>query len=147
MVREEITDAQWEQLRPLLPPQKPKTGRPNKDHRTILSGIVWILRTGAPWRDLPACFGPYKTVSSRFYRWRKAGIWQRILERLHHLRDQEGRLDWVEHFVAGTVVRAHQQAAGAKGGRGRRRWAAAVAASAPKSTCVSNGAASCSLCC
>jgi transposase len=48
MVCEEITDAQWEQLRPLLPPQKPKTGRPNNDHRTVLSGIVWILRTGAP---------------------------------------------------------------------------------------------------
>jgi transposase len=148
MVREEITDAQWERLQPLLPPQKPKTGRPNKDHRTVLSGIVWILRTGAPWRDLPACFGPYKTVSSRFYRWRKAGIWQRILERLHHLRDQQGQLDWVEHFVDGTVVRAHQHAAGAKGGtRRRRRWAAAAVASARKSTCASNGAASCSLCC
>jgi transposase len=147
MVRKEITDVQWEQLRPVLPPQKPKTGRPNNDHRIVLSGIVWILRTGAPWHDLPACFGSYKTVASRFYRWRKAGIWQRILKRLQQLRDQEGRLDWLEHFVDGTVVRAHQHAAGAKGGtRRRRRWAVAVAASAPKSTCASSAGASCSSC-
>jgi transposase len=145
MVRDEITDAQWEHLQPLLPPQKPKTGRPNKDHRTVLSGIVWILRTGAPWRDLPERFGSPKTVSSRFYRWRKAGIWQRILARLHQVRDREGRLDWVEHFVDGTVVRAHQHAAGAKGGTPRRRpWAAAVAASVQKSTCASSAGASCS---
>jgi transposase len=145
MVREEFTDAQWKQLRPLLPPQKPKTGRPNNDHRTVLSGIVWILRTGAPWRDLPECFGSYKTVSSRFYRWRRAGIWQRILQRLQQLRDQEGRLDWVEHFVDGTVVRAHQHAAGAKGGtRRRKRWAAVAVASVRKSMCASSVGASCS---
>jgi transposase len=84
----------------------------------VLSGLVWILRTGAPWQDLPECFGSYKTVSSRFDRWRKAGIWQRILKRLQQLRDQEGHLDWLEHFVAGPVVRAHQHAAGAKGGPG-----------------------------
>jgi transposase len=70
----------------LLPPQKPKTGRPNKDHRTVLSGIIRILRTGAPWRALPERFGSPKTVSSRFSR-------------------------WGEHVVDGTVVRAHQQAA------------------------------------
>jgi transposase len=145
MVREELTDAQWEQLRPLLPPQKPTTGRPNNDHRTVLSGIVWILRTGAPWHDLPACFGSYKTVSSRFYRWRKAGIWQRILKRLQQMRDQEGQLDWLEHFVDGTVVRAHQHAAGAKGGiQHKRPWDAVAAASVRKSTCVSSVGASCS---
>jgi transposase len=107
MGREELTDTQWERLRPLLPPQKPKTGRPNKDHRTVLSGIIWILRTGAPWRDLPERFGSPKTVASRFYRWRRAGTWQRILERLQQLRDLEGDLDWGEHVVDGTVVRAH----------------------------------------
>jgi transposase len=145
MVREELTDAQWEQLRPLLPPQKPQTGRPNNEHRTVLSGIVWILRTGAPWHELPERFGSYKTVSSRFYRWRKAGIWPRILQRLQRLRDQEGQLDWVEHFVDGTVVRAHQHAAGAKGGtQHRRRWDAVAAASVRKSTCASSEGASCS---
>ena len=100
----------------MLPPQKPKTGRPNKDHRTVLSGIIRILRTGAPWRALPERFGSPKTGSSRFSRWRRAGTRQRILERLQQLRDQEGDLDWGEHFVDGTVVRAHQQAAEAKGG-------------------------------
>lgn len=145
MARQEITDAQWEQLRPLLPPQKPHTGRPNNDHRAVLSGIVWILRTGAPWRDLPQRFGSYKTVSSRLYRWRKAGIWPRLLERLQQLADQDGQVDWSAHFVDGTVVRAHQHAAGAKGGTlPRRRWAAAGAASAPKSTCAWSAGANCS---
>src|SRR5205807_190161 len=114
MAREELSDRRWEQLRPLLPPQKPRTGRPNNDHRTVLSGMLWILRTGAPWRDLPPRFGAWATVASRFYRWRKAGIWQRLLERLQQQSDQAGVLDWSLHFVDGTVVRAHQHAAGAK---------------------------------
>ncbi len=114
MAREELSDRRWEQLRPLLPPQKPRTGRPNNDHRTVLSGMLWILRTGAPWRDLPPRFGAWATVASRFYSWRKAGIWPRILERLHQQGERAGRLDWSLHFVDGTVVRAHQHAAGAK---------------------------------
>lgn len=114
MIREELSDRRWEELRPLLPPQKPRTGRPNNDHRTVLSGMLWILRTGAPWRDLPARFGAWATVASRFYRWRKAGLWPRILERLQQHRDRAGRVDWSLHFVDGTVVRAHQHAAGAK---------------------------------
>ncbi len=59
-----LSDAQWEKLRPLLPPQKPRTGRPANDHRTVLEGILWVLRTGCPWRSLPACYGSWKTVSS-----------------------------------------------------------------------------------
>jgi len=114
MIQEELSERRWEELRPLLPPQKPWTGRPNNDHRTVLSGMLWILRTGAPWRDRPARFGAWATVASRFYRWRKAGLWQLILERLQQQRDQAGRVDWSLHFVDGTVVRAHQQAAGAK---------------------------------
>ena len=111
MAREELSDRRWEQLRPLLPPQKPRTGRPNNDHRTVLSGMLWILRTGAPWRDLPPRFGAWATVASRFYRWRKAGIWPRILERLQQQSDQAGVLDWSLHFVDGTVVRAPPLAA------------------------------------
>ena len=79
MHRGELTDTQWEQLQPLLPPQIPKTGRPAHGHRTILNGILWILRTGAPWRDLPERYGPWRTVASRFYRWRKAKIWEQLL--------------------------------------------------------------------
>ncbi len=121
MKEQELTDAQWEQIRPLLPAQKPHIGRANKDHRTVLSGIIWILRTGAPWKDLPERFGATKTVSSRFYRWQRAGIWTHVLERLQQLGDQDGRLDWADHFVDATVVRAHQRAAGAKKGLQRRK--------------------------
>src|SRR3982751_5458696 len=77
--RYELTDAQWARLEPLLPPEKPWTGRPNDDHRQILNGILWVLRTGAPWRDLPRRYGPVGTVSSRFHRWRASGVWERVL--------------------------------------------------------------------
>ena len=80
----ELTDARWARIAPLLPPQKPRTGRPAHDHRTLLAGMLWVARTGAAWRDLPAHFGPWETVHSRYHRWRKAGIWQQILETLHH---------------------------------------------------------------
>ena len=82
----------------------------------ILNGILWILRTGAPWRDLPDRYGPWQTVYSRFYRWRKAEVWDRILERLLQEADRDGLVDWDCHHVDGTVVRAHKHAAGAKGG-------------------------------
>ncbi len=143
MDRPELCDAQWEKLRPLLPPQKPRTGRPAKDHRTILNGILWVLRTGSPWRSLPDRYGSWKTVSSRFYRWQRDGVWDRVLAALQRQADQEGRLDWTLHFVDSTVVRAHQHAAGAKGGTQRpRRSGAAGAASARRSTCALSGAAS-----
>jgi transposase len=67
MKSSELNDAQWERLRPLLPPQKPRTGRPGKDHRTVINGILWVLRTGSPRRALPERYGSWKTVSSRFY--------------------------------------------------------------------------------
>ena len=143
-----LTDVQWERLRPLLPPQKPRTGRPAKDHRIVLEGILWVLRTGCPWRCLPARYGSWKTVSSRFYRWQKAGVWDRVLAGLQRQADMEGRLDWTLHLVDSTVVRAHQHAAGAKGGtRQPRRWDAAGAASARRSICGRSGAASRWWCC
>ncbi len=144
----ELTDAQWERLRPLLPSQKPCTGRPAKDHRTVICGILWVLRTGSPWRCLPASYGSWKTVSSRFYRWQKAGVWGRVLADLQRQADAEGRLDWTLHFVDSTVVRAHQHAAGAKGGtRQPRRWGAAAAGTARRSTSGPSGAASRWSCC
>lgn len=115
MNRHDLTDKQWERLQGLLPPQKPPTGRPNLDHRIVINGILWIARTGAPWRDLPAGYGIWSSVASRFYRWRKAGLWQRVLEALQEQDDAVGRIDWEVHFVDGTIVRAHQHAAGAKG--------------------------------
>lgn len=114
MGRGDLTNEQWERLKPLLPPQKPRTGRPANDHRTVMNGILWILRTGAPWRDLPERYGKWTTVYSRFQRWCKAGVWDRILGEVQALADQQGDLDWEIHFVDGTIVRAHQHAAGAK---------------------------------
>ena len=107
-------DVQWRRLEPLLPPEKPWTGRPNEDHRRILNGMLWVHRTGAPWRDLPVYYGPVGTVSSRFYRWRKAGIWDSILSALQAEADARGEVDWDLHFVDATVIRAHQHAAGAR---------------------------------
>ncbi|CAO3356428.1 Mobile element protein [Azospirillum melinis] len=73
-------------------------------------------RTGSPWRDLPGGFGPWQTVANRFCRWRKAGVWERVLELVQAEADEAGKLDWRLHQVDSTVVRAHQHAAGAKGG-------------------------------
>ena len=119
MHRGELSDIQWERLQPLLPPQKPKIGRPAHDHRTILNGILWMLRTGAPWRDLPERYGPWRTVASRFYRWRTARIWEHLLAAVQQQADAEGQLEWKVHYVDGTIVRAHQHAAGAKKGTPR----------------------------
>jgi transposase len=74
-----LSDAYWEQLSPLLPPQKPLTGRPATDHRLIVEGMLWVARTGSSWRELPEHFGPWTTVASRYQRWCKEGIWTRIL--------------------------------------------------------------------
>ena len=116
MNRGDLTTAQWERLQPLLPPQKPPIGRPAHDHRTILHGILWLLRPGAPWRDLPERYGPWRTVASRFYRWRRAGLFPRRLETVQQPAEAAGRLDWTLHWVDSTIIRAHQHAAGAKKG-------------------------------
>ena len=114
--RRDLTDAEWKRLEPLLPSQKGKRGRPRNNDRAVINGILWIARTGAPWRDLPERYGSWKTVSSRFYRWQKAGVWQRIWEGIQAEQDAYGEIDWEVHFVDGTVVRAHQHAGGAKKG-------------------------------
>ena len=141
--RHELTDEQFAKLAPLLPPERPATGRPNKDHRTVLNGILWRLATGCPWRDLPERYGPWRTVYSRFRRWQRAGIWDRVLASLQAAGDARGELDWSLHVLDGTVIRAHPQAAGApKKGAATRPSAAARAASPPSSTCGRSGAAS-----
>ncbi len=83
----------------------------------MLSAILWVLRTGAPWRDLPERFGPWSTAWTRFRRWTAAGVWPRVLRVLQREADRDGAVDWRTHFVDGTVVRAHQHAAGAVGGQ------------------------------
>src|SRR3954471_20756487 len=114
MRRGELSDEQWQRLEALLPGQKARTGRPNLGHRQVIKGILWVLRTGAPWRDMPERYGQWSTVASRFYRWREACIWDRIWSQLQSEADEQGQIDWEVHFLDGTVVRAHQHAAGAK---------------------------------
>jgi putative transposase of IS4/5 family DUF4096 len=74
------TSEHWEQVRPLLPPQQPQTGRPAIDYRLVVEGMLWVVRTGSSWRELPERFGPWSTVSSRYQRWCKEGLWARILQ-------------------------------------------------------------------
>jgi transposase len=114
MNRGDLTNTPWERLHPLLPPQKPKTGRPAVDHRRILNGMLWIRRTGAPWRDLPERYGPWRTVASRFYRWQHAGVWERLFSAVQAQADADGQINWDVQSVEGTLIRAHQHAAGAK---------------------------------
>ena len=140
--RHELTDAEWAKLAPLLPPQKAASGRPAEDHRRILNGILWKLRTGAPWRDLPERYGSWSTVHSRLRRWRLAGVWDRLLAAVQQQADAAGLLDWDVHFVDSTIIRAHQHAAGAKGDQSRDALGPARAASAPRSTSEPKAAAS-----
>jgi transposase len=118
MSRHELTDREWARLEPLLP--KPRRGRPPKDHRTIINALVWLGKTGAPWRDLPERYGPWQTVATRFYRWTRSALWLRVLGALQRIADMQGRLDWEVHMVDGTNIRAHRHAAGARGGPHRQ---------------------------
>ncbi len=139
--RHELTETEWARLQPLLPPRK--AGKPRQDDRRILNGIVWKLATGAPWRDLPERYGPWQTAYTRFRRWTLAGVWDRLLAAVQRQADVAGELDWELHFVDGTVIRAHQHAAGAKGGTQKPRHSGGVrAASRPRSTCAPRAAAS-----
>jgi transposase len=145
MRRHGLSDAQWERLRPLLPPPPAGRGRPRADDRTVVEGILWRLATGAPWRDLPERFGPWATVYSRFRRWQRAGVWAGALAALQAQADARGELDWAMHYLDGTTVRAHPHAAGAKKGgpgpRPTRPSAAPGAGSRPRSTCAPKAAA------
>ena len=142
MRERELTDDQWAALAPHLPPQRAATGRPAKDHRTVVEAVLWRLRTGAPWRDLPERYGPWQSVYTRFRRWQQAGVWGRALAALQAAADARGDLDWSLHFLDGTTIRAHPHAAGAKKGAATGRSAGAGAASAPSSTSGPSEAAS-----
>ncbi len=114
MRRHEVTDEQWAFLEPHIPQTTATTGRPRADARTMLSGILWILRTGAPWRDLPdEWFGPWQTVY--YYRnlWRADGTLDRLLLSLQDRRGRRRAIDWGLGCIDGTVVRAARCAAGA----------------------------------
>ena len=107
MIRHRLTDEQWKLIADVFGPAK-RTGRPPRDRRTIVDGILWILRTGSPWRDLPGDFGPWQTVWDLFNRWNQDGTLVKILNRLR-LRQQ---LDPELWCIDGTTVRAARCAAG-----------------------------------
>ena len=138
MRRHELTDEQWEVLKDLLAPP-PKRGRPRRDLRQILNAIFWLLRTGAPWRDLPERYGPWQSAYHWFNRWRREGTWDRMLEALQIRLDRQGRIDWDLWCIDGTSIRASRAAAGA-GKRGAHKsrqttlWAAHEADSARSCT-------------
>lgn len=108
--RGDLTDEQWEALKPLLPNHQGGRGRPPDDDRRTINGIRWVLRTGVPWRDMPECYGNWNSVYQQFNRWSKRGVWQKILVALRENADNGA------HMIDSSVVRAHQHAAGAKGG-------------------------------
>jgi transposase len=114
MARGDLTDAQYERLRPLLPSSDGKPGRPYEDHRTVINGILWRMRTGAPWRDLPDRYGPWQTCYDRLVSWRRTGVWEQILQTLQAEADAAGQVDWEVVSLDSSVVRAHQHAAGAR---------------------------------
>jgi transposase len=122
--RGELTDAAWVRLRPLLP-ENGRRGKQWRDHRQVINGILWRLRVGAPWRDVPERYGPWQTCYDRFVRWRRDGTWDRLLALAQSAADAAGAIDWTI-CIDGTIVRAHQHATGAR----RRRSAADRAARA-----------------
>lgn len=81
----------------------------------VINGVLWILHTGAPWRDLPGRYGPWQTIYSRFRRWQRDGTWEQILGALQRDLDAAGAIDWELWMVDGTNIRAHRSAAGARG--------------------------------
>ena len=122
MRRHELSDAQYAHLESFLPEPRHhgRAGRPWSPHRTVVNGILWVLRTGAPWRDLPERYGRWNTVYTRFQRWRRDGTWTRIFSTLLDERDDQGRLDHDLWCIDGTIVRAARCAGGARR-RNRRR--------------------------
>jgi transposase len=107
MCRYDLTDFEWRVIEPLLP-NKPR-GVPRVDDRRVLNGIFWVLRSGAPWRDLPERYGPRTTCYNRFARWRKASVWDRMMDAITAAHDGDIQM------IDSTSVRGHQQAATAKG--------------------------------
>lgn len=111
--RFDLSDAQWARLEPLLPVAK-KPGRPSRWTKwQLIDGIRWRVRVGAPWRDVPECYGSWQAVYGLFRRWQRAGVWERIVGGLQTRADAAGLITW-DVSVDSTIARAHQHAAGAR---------------------------------
>lgn len=110
MIRRELTDAQWARIEKLVPGKEGDKGRHGEDNRLFVDAVLWVLRSGAPWRFLPDEFGKWNSVYTRFMRWSRAGRWESLFKAL---ADDPN----FEHvMIDATIVRAHQHASGAKGG-------------------------------
>ena len=121
LIRRELTDVQWERISNLIPGKKGDRGRAGEDNRLFVDAVLWMLRTGAPWRDLPSACGKWNSVFTRFNRWSRNGVWESLFKVLAEDPD-------FEHvMIDATIVRAHQHAAGAKRGFKIRRSAVHVA--------------------
>jgi len=115
--RYELTETQWNRIQDLLPGRKETVGRTAADNRAFVNGVLWILRSGARWEDLPERYGKYKSVHKRFIRWARSGVWERVFAAL--IRDRQNRYLMLDS----TIVKAHQQAAtGRKKGAPTRLW-------------------------
>ena len=118
--RYELNDRQWARIADLLPGKATDPGRTGRDNRLFVNGVLWVLRSGAHWQDLPERYGKWKTVHKRFTRWAKAGVWERVFA----LLQDDPRNEYV--MLDATLVRAHQQAATGKGaakkGERTRLW-------------------------
>lgn len=121
MGREWLRDDQFERIAALLPGKVSDPGRTAANNRLFVEAVLWIARTGSPWRDLPPRFGPWNSVYQRFARWSRRGVWHQVFTRLAKEADFE------EVFIDSTIVRAHQHAAGAPKKRGTKRLGAPVA--------------------
>jgi transposase len=131
--RHAIVDEAWDRIKDLLPGQPGQRGVTAKDNRLFIDAVLWIAKTGAPWRDLPERFGNWNSTWRRFDRWARNGVWQKVFDVL-----QDPDLEWL--ILDSTIIRAHPHAAGAKkkataaAGNRSRRWVGAGAASRPRST-------------
>jgi transposase len=112
-LRHALRDEHYAVIEPLLPTND-RPGHPWKCHRSVINGVLWVLHTGAQWRDLPRqTYGPWQTVYERFNRWSKDGTWNRLLEALHVRLDAAGKIDWDLFCIDGSSIRASRAAAGA----------------------------------
>ena len=120
-IRKLLRDDQWNKLEPLLPGKAGDRGATARDNRLFIEAVLWIGRTGSPWRDLPVELGNWHTTYTRFKRWGESGVWQRVVEAVNGARDMEVLM------IDSTVVRAHQHAAGAQKKKAIKRLAARAA--------------------
>ena len=119
--RYELSDEQWQRIEHHFPANGHRRGRPWTDHRRAVNGVLWVLRSGAAWRDLPERYGDFRTVHRRHLLWRADGTWERVLRDLRAKADEKGLIDWGQWNADSTSVRATRHAAGARKKRGPKR--------------------------